>query len=520
MALPAGTAAIIIVAMMAGVFMLAAGRAEGQRVQTDPEVRAAVRHDVSPAVRDLPLADLRKIQTNEAPEVRTIPGYFKNKAMTGMDPAMEKRETSKAFAANIELNFDGVGNVNATAPGDANGSVGATQYVQWVNMSFAIYDKATGKLVKGPVLGKSLWAGFGGLCQSDNSGDVEVNYDKQAQRWVFTQLAISGPYMQCFAVSTTPDATGTYHRYAFVVSDSQLNDYPKLGIWPDGYYMSWNMYGMGAPKACAFDRASMLAGSGAASVCFQRQTSDFSLLPADLDGTTPPAQGEPNYYVELGQDQHSLNLYEFHVDFADTAKSTFTGPTVITTQPWKQIWSIEEADGGDVLDALGDRLMYRLAYRNFGSYESLTAAHTVDRGDGYAGVRWYQIKNPRGKAELAQESTYTDPGKVSVWMPGLAMDKRGNMLLGFSRASMTVDPGVSLTGRLAGDAPSTMETATVAVAGNGVMSPENGGRWGDYTGMAVDPGDDCTLWFTTNYVKSSGQVWATRIVSTKFPGCE
>jgi hypothetical protein len=506
--------------LLAAVSVFPAARVSAQQVQTDPEVHEAVRQDISPAVRDLPLADLRKLKPNRAPEVGTIPGFFKNEALRGMDAAIQQKPAaSKPFGGTIGLNFDGTVNVDGVTPGDTNGSVGDTQYVQWVNLSFSVYDKKTGKLLKGPVAGNSLWAGFGGQCQSNNNGDILVNYDKQAKRWVFTQFALNGPFLQCFAVSTTSDALGKFNRYAFTVSNSLLNDYPKIGIWPDAYYMSFNMFGNGQAKACAYDRSNMLRGAKATSVCFQRQLPDFSLLPSDMDGLTAPPTGEPNFYVELDQDQKHLDLYKFHVDFAKTNKSTFTGPTKIAISPWKQINGVAEGHGGDTLDTLGDRLMYRLAYRNFNNHETLTAAHTVDRGDGNAGVRWYEIRNPNATPQLFQQSTFTDPAKVSVWMPGLAMDKAGDMVLGMSRASTAVFPGVSLTGRLVTDPINTMETSKVAVAGGDVMNPGNGGRWGDYTGMAVDPLDDCTLWFTTDYSKARGD-WSTRIISVKFPGCK
>ena len=514
-----GTSTILALLLFA-LALLPLNQAAAQQVQTSPEVREALRHDVSPAVRDLPIADLSKLKPNRAQEVGTIPGFFKNHAVHGMDAAVQQHpEASAAFGAVIGRNLDGVGDVDGVTPGDTNGSVGDTQYVQWVNLSFSVFDKKTGKLLKGPVAGGSLWAGFGGLCQSSNDGDILVNYDKQAQRWVFSQFAVSGPFLQCFAVSVTSDALGKFNRYAFPVSTSQLNDYPKIGVWPDAYYMSFNMFGSGAAKACAYDRANMLKGAKATSVCFQRLLPDFSLLPSDLDGLTLPPTGEPNFFVELDQDQQHLDLYKFHVNFSVPKKSTFTGPTKIAITAWKQISGITEGHGGDTLDTLGDRLMYRLAYRNINGHETLTAAHSVDRGDGNAGIRWYEIRNPNSTPLVFQQSTYADPAKVSVWMPGLAMDKVGNMLLGMSRASTTVFPGVSLTGRLATDPVNTMELSKAAVAGGDVMSVNNSGRWGDYTGMAVDPLDDCTVWFTTDYSKARGD-WSTRIVSAKFPSCK
>src|SRR5262249_26045566 len=195
------------------------------------------------------------------------------------------------------LGFEGVGKdfpgftVNA-APPDTNGIVGATQYVQWVNESFAVFDKATGSILYGPAAGNTLWFGFGGKCETNNDGDPIVQYDKAANRWVMTQFAVtgSGGFFQCVAISQTSDATGAYYRYAF--SYSNFNDYPKLGVWPDAYYVTFNMFqgnSFQGPRLCAWDRAKMLVGAaGVTQVCFQGASSLGSFLPSDLDGATPP----------------------------------------------------------------------------------------------------------------------------------------------------------------------------------------------------------------------------------------
>ena len=233
------------------------------------------------------------------------------------------------------LSFEGLGQGQygfsvTSAPPDTNGAVGATQYVQWVNTSFAIFNKSTGALIAGPTAGNTLWSGFGGGCQTNNDGDPVVLYDKLANRWVMSQFSVSTtPYLQCIAVSTTSDATGTWNRYSFQYSN--FDDYPKMGVWPDGYYETFNMFQGGTTfvgsDACAYNRTAMLAGQSATQICFQQSSTVGGLLPADLDGTTAPPAGSPNYMVYYGT--NSLNLYKFHVDFGTPANSTFTGPTVI-----------------------------------------------------------------------------------------------------------------------------------------------------------------------------------------------
>jgi hypothetical protein len=232
------------------------------------------------------------------------------------------------LATTAGLSFAGVGAGDygftpSAAPPDPNLSVGATQVVQWVNESFAVFNKTTGVLVDGPVAGNTLWAGFGGGCQTNNDGDPTVKYDRIAGRWVFTQFSVSTtPYLQCIAVSTTSDATGTYNRYAFSFG-TQFPDYAKLGVWPDAYYMTFNIFNNASTfdgaKLCALDRLAMVAGAAATMQCFQLSSSFSGVLPSDLDGATAPPAGSPDYMLNFGS--NSLNEWKFHVDFATPANT-------------------------------------------------------------------------------------------------------------------------------------------------------------------------------------------------------
>ena len=223
------------------------------------------------------------------------------------------------------LNFDGQA-ADGVAPPDTEGAVSGTQYVQWVNTRYDVYDKTTGALILGPVSGNALWAGFGGTCETSNSGDPIVVYDKAAQRWFFSQPVFGVPYMYCIAVSTTSDATGSYNRYAFATSPAaDFPSYPKWAVWPDAYYSSVNEFlgndhdGM---QACAADRANMLAGNAATLQCFNEPAPNFGMLPSDLDGNTPPPAGSPNYYIGLGTDTTHLNMWQFHVDWVNPGNSS------------------------------------------------------------------------------------------------------------------------------------------------------------------------------------------------------
>jgi hypothetical protein len=426
--------------------------------------------------------------------------------------------------------FDGVGNPNFTIssdPPDTNGSVGKSHYVQWVNTGLAIFDKATRTFVASmpkPISGNLVWSGFGGNCENFNDGDPIVLYDKAADRWLLTQFAVSGtPFSQCIAVSTSGDPTGVYARYEFQFSD--FNDYPKFGVWPDGYYGTFNMFRgnnfVGA-KACAFERDKMVAGQPARMICFDVD-GQGGLLPSDLDGSNSPSDGTPNFVLNFGSDR--LNLWKFHVDWASPSSSTLAGPTTIKTAPFEVGCKNSAAPGQcvsqpnttELLDTLSDRLMFRAAYRTFNAHDALVVNHTVSAG-ATTGIRWYEIRDLAGTPKVFQQGTYAPDGAFR-WMASVAMDKVGNMLMGYSVSSPRIFPAIRFTGRAASDPVNQMAVEQLAVGGTGSQSsPE---RWGDYASMSIDPSDDCTFWFSTQYMADTGSFnWRTSIVPVKFPSCQ
>jgi hypothetical protein len=510
------------------------GRVHAQAPPT-PEVTYYPYHmDVSPPLRDIVAPD-REPGQRERP-LRLLPTGPAGSPFAP-DPAVQTTP-GPLVATTAGLSFAGVGNGDYgfapnAAPPDTNGAVGATQYVQWVNESFAVFDKATGAIAPGfPKAGNALWAGFGGGCQTNNDGDPIVQYDKAANRWILTQFSVSTlPYLQCVAVSTTSDATGTYNRYAFSYGNTQFPDYPKLGVWPDAYYISFNIFNNGTSfagsKVCAYDRSAMLAGGPATQVCFQLSTSFGGLLPSDLDGTTAPPAGSPNFFLNFAT--NSLNLWKFHVDFATPANSTLTGPTNFAVAAFNPACSgggtcIPQPSTKNQLDSLADRLMYRLAYRNRGAgLESLVVNHSVAVGNkrtGVTSVRWYEIRTSNGTPSVFQQGTLGTSDGIHRWMGSIAMDKVGNIALGYSASSSSVLPSIRYTGRVPTDPLGTMQTETVIQAGGGSQTG-NLHRWGDYSAMTVDPVDDCRFWYTTEYLKANGSFnWSTRIASFKFPGCQ
>jgi hypothetical protein len=419
----------------------------------------------------------------------------------------------------------------AFVPPDTNGAVGPNHYVQIVNTDYAVFNKSGGVLF-GPVAINTLWSGFGGLCQTDNDGDPTVRYDRIADRWVIQQFAVTGangtttPFLECFAVSTSGDPTGSYNRFSF--SYANFPDYPKLSVWPDAYYLTVNQFNaagttfLGANVA-ALNRAQMLAGQATTRVSFNAPTTVASLLASDLDSATLPPAGEPNFVLSLGAAANTLASFKFHVDFATPANSTFTGPATLAVNAFSDACGtsgtcIPQSGTTTQLDSLGDRLMFRLAYRNFGDHEALVASHSVTNGSSVA-VRWYELRISGGSPAVFQQGTFA-PDATFRFMPSIAMDQSGDIALGYSASSSSLHPGIRYTGRLPGDAAGTMGQGEGTIIAGAGSQNANLTRWGDYSALTVDPADSCTFWYTNEYIPANGSFnWRTRIGSFKFPSC-
>lgn len=502
--------------------------------QGQAQVIPATHHDVSPPLRDIPPGP-HDFGGREAEPARRIPS---SRIPTfGPDPVLQESTaaTSTLAAPATSVNVDGIGygftGPSGTfsvqyAPPDTNGAVGPNHFVEVVNVDLAVFNKS-GVPVYGPVLTRTLWTGFGGNCEVQNDGDAVVSYDRIADRWIITQFQVSTtPFQQCVAVSTGPDPTGSYYRYAFTYTDG-FPDYPKLGVWPDAYYISYNVFNNAGTsflyaKACAFDRAKMLTGAAATQECFNTSSSYGGLLPADLDGRTLPAAGAPNPFVALGASSTTLAFWKFHSDFATPANATFTGPIAVTVPSYTEACGFSGTcipqSGGGSLDSLSDRLMYRAAYRNFGTHESIVVNHAVTAGTS-VGVRWYELRSVTTAPQLFQAGTFA-PDSDYRWMGSMAMDQSGNIAVGYSVSSSAIKPQIRYTARLAGDPAGTMTQGEgTMIAGAGAQGSTLS-RWGDYSSLSVDPVDDCTFWHANEYIPFNGTFnWKTRIASFKLSSC-
>src|SRR5580658_1937045 len=418
------------------------------------------------------------------------------------------------------------------APSDSNASVGATQVVEVVNVSLLVFDKATGTPTLGPVVMSSLWDGVNAACSSKGGTaliDPIVIYDKLAGRWVLEGATLNPPYYTCFAVSNTGDATGTYTAYAFALPQNGFTT-PRFSIWPDGYYLS--LYNTTAkyvgPAACVANRPQMVLGQTATMQCFSTPETSIGIsgmMPSDMDGATPPPAGSPNYYMVQGPaGSNSLYLYRFHVDFTTPANSTFTGPTIISVAPYTQGALgpvVPQLGTTQKVMAIGTWVMHRVAYRYFSQadppHDSLVLTHTVSVGK-HTGVRWYELRNLDSTPTVFQQGTYS-PDTNYRWMAGIAQDQFGDIAVGYSVSSAAMYPSIRYSGRLSSDPLGTLETEATIFSGSAYQTGSI--RWGDFTSMSLDPTDDCTFWYTNQYMGANGTYdWATRVFSFQFPACQ
>ena len=504
--------------------------AVAQQAAPVPVVSKPVYFDVSPPLRDM--AKTAPATADRSWKDGAVKNFFNvKKAATDdqgvtYDPVVQQNMGMVPTDTTIQ-NFDGVSNVNGYYPPDTHGDVGPNHYFQVVNASYAVYNKSGVKLI-GPYNTSTIWTG---MPNNSNDGDAVVLYDEQANRWLISQFSLpnypAGPFYQMIAVSQTADPTGSWYRWEYSFTD--LPDYPKFGVWPDGYYMSCNLFtanvfNYNGTGAAAFDRASMLTGSSSATMVYfslPASNDEYSQLPSDCDGTFPAA-GTPNYFTFMydGSPYH-LGIREFHVNWTTPSSSTFAPATTLSVSSFSTSLNsgIPQKGTTKKLDAIPDRLMYRLQYRKFSTYQSMVTCHSVNIGSGVAGIRWYELRNTGSGWTVYQQSTYGPSDGHSRWMGSIAMDTAGNIALGYSISSSTLYPSIRYTGRMKTDALNTMPITEHGIINGGGSQTGGGtpGRWGDYSSLSVDPSAPATFWYTTEYYStSSSSNWKTRVGSFSF----
>ncbi|MFT5141976.1 MAG: hypothetical protein ACI80V_001607 [Rhodothermales bacterium] len=492
----------------------------------------------------------------------------------------------------LGVGFDGPQGPAATRnPSDNSLAVGPDHVIQTVNTRMAIFDR-TGQVLYGAAEIRNVFRGFGGPCEEFNNGDTVVRYDQLADRWLVVmpifrrlprradepptptsadgvvvsqvgnpdqpgpavrlhiptrptpqEISVAeearrlarqqprgdGSYAMCYAISTSSDPFGTWHRYEFV--RPLFPDYPRPAVWPDGYYVPTSTGDNVIEKhACVVDRSAMLKGEPASEQCIIVDDVNF-LNNADLDGRQLPPPGAPNIMLATGGSQltgvtrdSTVLAWNYHVDWDDPSKTHLTGPTHVPVEPYDflcggQLTECVPQPGVDQrIDSQGDKIMARLVYRRIGRQESVVGVHSVATTLGTGGVRWYEFRVGADRAiDLHQQGTLA-PDSSYRWMASPAMDGFGNIGIGYSFGSATQFPGQRFAGRTPED-PLGRLGLREAVLVDGEASQTTTLRWEDYTQTAVDPVDDCTIWYVGDYLKEGATLYSTRIGAYRLPGC-
>jgi hypothetical protein len=528
-----------------------------------------------------------------SPPTLNLAGIAVEQPSQGTRPAVPLIESFDGLGAGFE---GPQGTANFRNPSDNSLAVGPDHIVQIVNSRIAIYSKRdkkydrSGTVLYGAAATKSVWMGFGGVCEARNNGDAVVRYDQLAGRWLIVmpifsrigpgefpgetgpvrgkevppgQLAKSGEaslpgaamalpanpaqqppppergqrppdkkegvWAMCYAVSTGPDPLGTYFRYAF--ERTLFPDYPRPAIWTDGYYVPTSTGDDVIQKhACIADRTKMLVGQPATEQCIIIDGVNF-LNNADIDGRKLPPAGAPNIMMAAGGtqlkkifDDDGIYFWKVHVDWNNPANTKAEGPVKIDVAPYHylcdgQLSSCVPQPGTERrLDVQGDKIMQRVVYREVGGHESIVAAHSI-AAQGGGGVRWYEFRlDKKGDPTLYQQGTYA-PGGFYRWMPSIAMDKKGDIGIGYSFGGLPNFVGQRFAARQSGD-PKGQLTLHETVLAKGEASQTNTLRWEDYATTAMDPSDDCTFWYVGDYLKEGDSAYRTKIGSFRLPNCK
>lgn len=533
----------------------------------------AVRSDVSPPMRDVLGVYPAPRVGADGQDVYVIPNQFVKPSSADMSAFLRSLSGRNAQTAPsgtpapstiLAVNGLSLAVGGGGVPPDTNGDVSPTHFIQWINTSWAIFDKTTGARLSGPTAGNSFFAGFGGKCQTTNSGDPLAIWDDRAQRWVMSQFTTGANSSQCFAISTTADPLGTYNRYEFAwpTTPAQVfGDYPHIGVWTDestrqnAYTIVTHEFNastqafLGA-AFIAVERDKMVAGAPAAQVGIVRFPGydAYGAEPVHLDGTLHAKAGSCAPFVHFAAATAEYLFWDMCINWTTPASTTISSEQrVAANTPFVPNYTTVPQLGSSVpLDAFGTHIMYRAAARAFApgspTRMSLVVNHGVVGPSDQGGIRWthFDLAKPGQRFDsiftdgleiaaavglnkaIVDEGTYT-PDTNTRWMGGIAIDKGGNIGVGYNVSSATINPRLMINGRALNDTDGQLrdeQACTPATTGSQTGSFSGRGRWGDYTSMSVDPTDDCTFWFTGEfYPTTSTNQWSTRICSFKFTEC-
>lgn len=565
------TALVLIVALFAAIPAAAAPQGSTQSAPHSIKGKFSnpAAFDVSPTLRELASKKHPVPTLSEDEEIRPDRGPISSDLNFSGDGALQQGNVQNPTIPAPLTSFEGLSNQDnfnifggRVNPPDPVGDVGPNHYVEMVNIVFAVYSKDGTRLL-GPVDIGALWQDFAIDDCTDPSGDPIVVYDQLTDRWLLSQFTTRGlddpslPFYNCVAISQTGDPTGAYYRYAFTTGFN-FPDYPKYGVWTHSYVITTREFGPAGEYGIGvygLEKNRMLQGDpNARAVSFFLNGNargmlplvGDGLLPADIDGKQKPSgdalipiigtQDDDAFY---GATFDALNIWELDVKWRSSPTGSINLKTQLPVAEFDSMFPCASSSARNCLPQPGinnpnryldilsyrQRPTWRLAYRNFVSYETLVTNQSVEALPAIAGVRWYEVRRTGSTYSLYQQGTYAPSDGVHRWMGSAAQDKNGNIAVGYSVVNgVDVYPGIRYTARLAGDplGQMTLGEGTI-INGSGVQTTLNS-RWGDYTSMNIDPVDDCTFWYVNEYYTAEGQAsspsgWQTRIASFKLPGC-
>jgi hypothetical protein len=476
-----------------------------------------------------------------------------------------------AVHAQTVTTFEGIDASQVGAPlinVDANGAVGTKQFMEWTNTYYQAWDKTTfAPIWPQPVAASTPFTTNGDSNCAAMAGNGIIIFDRLASQWVMASHNDgSTSYYYCIAISNTDDLTSptlAWYTYqiplnSFLGTNSKgvtyYPDWQKIATWPDAYYVALDLedpsknYEIVGALACALDRTNMqVGGTPNTPQCFLTPNPvtgsvflGHSLEPADVDGTVPPPTGSPEYFASIenpvldgsSATSTSFNLWQFHVDWTTPANSTFTQSTVAVPSYEPGCYVVKNpastacvpepstATTKNDIDSVGDRFMFRFAYRNFGGYQTFLASHTIQVGTGkgaQTGIRWYELRG-NGTPTLYQSGTISPDTSLYRFIPSIAQDQNANAVIGYSTSSASAHPGMSASWWNL-NSPSTPTEFTLY---DGLADDEVSYRWGSYSALSVDPQTGCTFWYVNEYFntpETGGPNWQTRISNFSIPEC-
>lgn len=431
-------------------------------------------------------------------------------------------------------NFDGIFNTAGGVPPDPILAVSSNQLVEVVNSRYRVYDIAQSPPV--PLTGEiSLNSFFSGVSFCQGSFDPWVDFDEENERWVLGSETIqaNGDSYHCVAASKTASAAGAWNIFSYrndALVPGLALDYPHMAIGLDAVYITGNMFldagGFSEIRLWALDKSELYAATPPGTLTVAEAGlggSFFTAQPAQLNGFRTgqwPAPGTPMHFISHSGTTNRIWRWSNPFVQAPTVYGSFSA-----TWNGAPPNAPEMGDtGGDANDtSTGDYVGAEV--RGGFLWAGRAVGCNIGGGGAEACVDWVQVDVSAAAPALVQQQSGGAYGSANDfrYYPDVAVDRNGNMAVGYTKSSTSTFTEVWATGREFGDPAGQLQSEVQLVAGTGNYTDGAGcngscDRWGDYSRMAVDP-DGCNFWYVGEYSNGGGAAWRTRISSFKYASC-